>query len=263
MSKPSTMSEEYTLEEWIELLEDQADYTREYRHDLYQKVEITTKKDILDVGSGPGIVAKDMASFTDGHITGIDISDKAFEYAKGIIPDSVDLMVADVLDLPFRNNTFDLVVFTVVLPYIKDQQRAVNEMARVTQKNGIVLATSSPDYAGALHYPESRADLDTLKHFEERSVDIRTGRKLKYLFRTAGLKTEIGICDVTLDFVNKDVDEQMKDFVDHFPSKKSMLLKIGWTEQEIEEYKQEMIELIQEDLGFGFVPAFYAIGTKL
>jgi ubiquinone/menaquinone biosynthesis C-methylase UbiE len=174
----------------------------------------------------------------------------------------VDLLRADVLELPFKDSTFDLVVFSVVLPYIKDQQKAVNEMARVTQKGGIVLATGEPDYSGALYYPENRAFLPFLKYHEDMGFDICTGRKLKYLFRKAGLKPEIGVCDCMLHFVNMDEQEQLKDYLDHFLEDKHILLKVGWTETQIEDYKQESIDLIQNGLSFFFVPAFYAIGRK-
>jgi len=252
----------HTTEEWAKVLKEQADYTKEYRHNLYEKVDIQNKKNILDVGCGTGTVTEDIASLTDGCITGIDIDDKKLEYAKTIIPDNVDLMMATVLDLPFKDSTFDLVVFSVILPYIKDQQKAVDEMARVTCKGGIVLATMVPDYADALYYPENRAHLSSLKYYEDMGIDIYTGRKLKYLFRKAGLKTEMGVCDVTLDFVNRGSEEQLKDFLDRFPSDKDLLSKIGWTEREIEEYKQEVVDLIQKNLLFAFFPAFYAIGRK-
>ncbi|MBU7017708.1 MAG: methyltransferase domain-containing protein [Theionarchaea archaeon] len=252
----------HTTEEWIRLLEEQADYTREYRFNLYKKVNIESKKKILDVGCGPGIVTADIASLTDGYIVGIDIDDKKLVYAQTIIPDHVDLTKANVLELPFGDNTFDLVVFSVVLPYIRDQQKAVDEMARVTQKGGIVLATGEPDYAGALYYPENKAVSPSLKYYEERGFDIRTGRKLKYLFRKAGLETEIGVCDHMLRFVNKDAQEQLKDYLDHFPESKQILMKMGWTEKQIEDYKLESVDLIQNGLSFSFVPAFCAIGRK-
>jgi hypothetical protein len=135
-------------------------------------------------------------------------------------------------------------------------------MARVTKKNGIVLATYEPDYAGELNYPEDRAHTLYLQYLKDIDIDMCTGRKIKYLFRKAGLHTEVGICDITLDFVNKDTEEQLNNFLTQFPSYKKKLLKFRWTEQQIDAYKQEMINLIQDDLVFFFVPAFYAIGRK-
>ena len=253
----------FTTEEWVRLLKEQADITREYRHSLYEKVDIKNKKRILDVGCGTGTITADIASLTDGCITGIDIDGKKLEQATPCMSDPrITLVEGDALQLPFKDSAFDLVVSNVVLVHVKDQQKAVDEMARVTCKNGIVLAALEPDYAGGLCYPESDVHSLSLQYLKKMHVDVTTGRKLKYLFRKAGLKTEIGQYTNSLDVTNKDSGEQIEEFLKEFWSTKKVLLKIGWTEQQIEEYKQEEIELLRENLIFSFLPAFYAIGRK-
>lgn len=254
---------EWETSDWVRLLKEQADYTKEYRHDLYRKVDVQHKMSILDVGCGTGAITADMASLTKGHITGIDIDGEKLEQAKIVCDTSrIDLMKADVMYLPFKNETFDLVVFSVVLIYVEEQQKAVNEMARVTCKNGIVLATMEPDYASEIHYPESEADSLFIDHLKELGANLFTGRKLRYLFGKAGLKTEIGIYAEILDFVNKDIEEQLADFSNHIWSAEKVLQNYGWTTQQIEEYKQEQIELIENGLAFEFIPTFYTIGRK-
>jgi ubiquinone/menaquinone biosynthesis C-methylase UbiE len=252
----------HTTEEWVKILQEQADFTEEYRHNLYRRVNIQTKRNILDVGCGPGIVTVDIAALTTGHVTGIDVDDKKLAIAKTIVSDDICLLMADVLELPFKNNTFDLVVFSVVLPYVKDQQKAVNEMVRVTEENGIILATLEPDYAGELSYPEDGAHLPRLEYMKKMGVDITTGRKLKFLFRKAGLRAEIGVCDSSLHFINRDPEENVKEFLKNYSSNKEFYAKLGWTEQQIEEHLNKMMEIIKNDLGFRFTPAFYAIGKK-
>lgn len=251
----------HNLEEWARMLEKLADYTRKHRHTLYEKVKIKNKKNILDVGCGTGVITADIASLTDGHITGIDV-DKKLEYAKSIVSDSITLMTADVLHLPFKDNTFDLVVFNLVLSHLNQQQEAVDEMARVTQEKGIVLATMEPDYAGGFSYPENTADRLFKKHFEERGIEMHTGRKLRYLFSKAGLRAEIGLCTDYFSSINEDSEEQAEKFLENFRRTKRFLSMIGWTEQQIQEFKQEWLELIESNLVFSFIPAFYAIGRK-
>jgi ubiquinone/menaquinone biosynthesis C-methylase UbiE len=255
--------EMHTTKVWADILREQATFTREYRHNLYNKVDIQSKEPILDVGCGTGAITADIAALVKGTITGIDIDDKKLEYAKVLVPRNVTLLRGNVLNLPFSNNTFDLVVFNIILMYIQDQEKAVKEMARVTKKSGIVLATMEPDYAGELCYPENKARLHWLHYMEDKGVDIEAGRKLKYLFRKAGLKSEIGVCDITMGLINRNSGTQLKEFLECFPSTKALLLKVGWTNQEIEEYKKEGIEIMKNDLGFSFVPGFYAIGKKV
>lgn len=252
----------HSPEEWAEILKKQADFTKEYRHNLYKKIDIKTKKTILDVGCGTGAVTEDIALLTDGHITGIDVDDKKLEYAKSLLSDRVDLMIADVLQLPFKDCTFDLVVFSIVLTHIHQQQEAVTEMARVTKKGGIVLATMEPDYAGILSYPETKADPVFQKAFEETGVEMQTGRKLRYFFSKAGLETEIGIYTDILDRFNEDSEKQVEQFLENFGRTEKLLSENGWTDQQIEEFKQEQLELVKNNLTFSFCPCFYAIGRK-
>lgn len=252
----------FTTEDWIRILKEQADSTREYRHDLYRKVDIQSRKTILDVGCGTGVITADIASLAKGGVTGIDIDSAKLEQAKAIVPDRVNLAIADVLELPFRDNTFDLVVFSAVLVHVKDQQKAMHEMARVTQKGGIVLATLEPDYAGTLSYPESQVYPLLLAHLEGIGVEISTGRKLRYLFSEAGLTPEIGLYTGDLDVLNRDSSEQLKEFLDGFWFAEELFHKIGWTETQIENYRQEQIELIKKNQFFSFMPSFYVIGRK-
>ncbi|KYK36259.1 MAG: methyltransferase domain-containing protein [Theionarchaea archaeon] len=257
------MSKElHTPEEWKKILDNQADYTRKHRHSLYEKVDVKTKKTILDIGCGTGVITADIASLTDGRITGIDIDDKKLAYAKPLISDRITIMQADVLELPFKDNTFDLVVFSVVLVHIHQQQKAVNEMVRVAKKGGIVLATLEPDYAGGFHYPETEADPIFEKNLEEIGVEMETGRKLRYLFVKAGLQTEIGVYSDVVNFFNEDSEKKVERYLEYFYKTEELLLKNGWTKKQVEEYKQKQLALIKNNLTFSFTPAFYAIGRK-
>jgi ubiquinone/menaquinone biosynthesis C-methylase UbiE len=262
MSEHISRQDIHTPEEWAEILKNQAETTKEHRHNLLKKIDIKTKKTILDVGCGTGAVTADIASVTKGHITGIDVDDKKLAFAKEVVPDHVDLLIADVLTLPFTDNTFDVVTFSVVLTHIHPQQQAVNEMARVTKKGGIVLASMEPDYDSAFQFPETTAYPIFKEFFERVGVEMRTGRKLRYLFGKAGLKTEIGLCSGLLNPLKKDSEKQVEDFLEYFKKGKKPLVEHGWTDEQIEEYKQEMVGFIRNELIFSFYPCFYAIGRK-
>ena len=251
-----------TTEDWVAFLKQQADHTRDFRHTLYEKVNVKTCTKILDVGCGTGVITAEISALTKGDIIGIDIDQNKLAYAREVVDAGVTLINADTLNLPFKDRTFDLVVFSVVLMHIKEQQKAVNEMARVTQKNGIVLATMEPDHAGYLSYPENKAHSYFIRNLEEKGSDSRMGRKLKYLFCNAGLSTEIGITAHDIDIMNTNPGEALKHFQLYFQFSQKNLLKYGWTKEEIETYKQEQIQLIESNLYFMFLPVFYAIGRK-
>lgn len=252
---------EWTINDWIKNLKEQAEYYKEYRHNLYKKVSVKTKNHILDIGCGTGVITQDIAEFTDGHVTGIDIDFDKLHHAKAVSnSQSVVLLQGDAANLPFKDNTFDLVVGTVVLMYIPDKQKAVNEMARVTKKNGIVLATMEPDYASSISYPEDGVLPLFLQTMKKLGADLKMGRKLRYLFGKANLKTEIGIHTWNFDFINQGKEKEI--FLKQFWLIEKTLIQHGWTKNRIQSYKQKRLQLIEDNLTFSFMPVYYAIGRK-
>ncbi len=256
---------EYTTQDWKRRLRQQAETSKEYRHKLYEKVDLKDKMKILDVGCGTGAITFDIAQITDGEVIGIDIDSEKLNEAKKALSDvpNILLMEADATDLPFENETFDLVVFTLVIMHIKDQQKALNEMARVTKRGGIVLATLEPDYATLINYPDDPITELFVKYLIELGADIYAGRKLKILFNTAGLQTMIGIDTETEFLLVNDDKKRLKEFEEYFWNNEKILKNNGWKEREINKYKEEKIKQIKDGLSFGFLPAFYAIGRKM
>ena len=58
---------------------------------------------------------------------------------------SIDLSCMDVTRLPFKSNSFDLVICSEVLEHIKDDKKAVSELVRIL-KPGKILSVSVPRY---------------------------------------------------------------------------------------------------------------------
>jgi len=107
---------------------------------------------ILDVGCGPGTITTNLAKYTsDGHITGIDISEQIILKAKHLAGDAgiptegagaVTFKRADGLSsLPFPDDTFDSVFASQVFGHFTSQDqalRALVETRRVLKPGGIV-----------------------------------------------------------------------------------------------------------------------------
>ena len=257
-------NDNWNIEDWIKKLKQQAEDGKEYRHALYHKVDLKNKKEILDVGCGTGAVTLDIAQSTKGNVIGIDIDTEKLEEAGKVLSNipNIKLMEADVLNLPFEDETFDLVVFTVVLMYIKDQQKAINEMARVTKKGGYVLATLEPDYASYISYPDDVIGPLVIKYMESLGADAKTGRKLKFLFSSAGLKTEMGLETAGDLIIMRDDDKLLENFNKSVWVVEKMLKGFDWTEKEIAEYLDVKEKRWKSGTQFAFMPSFYAIGKK-
>jgi ubiquinone/menaquinone biosynthesis C-methylase UbiE len=97
---------------------------------------------ILDAGCGTGVFTLDILPLRT-HIVGVDLSlpmlSWAEQKARGYYFEAV---LATMSSLPFPENVFDKVVSVTALEFIKDAERAIEELFRVTKKGGrVVVAT--------------------------------------------------------------------------------------------------------------------------
>lgn len=95
---------------------------------------------VLDVGTGPGRLLVEMARMRpDLRITGVDLATDMVETARRNLSsfgDRTTAVVGDVSDLPFEDDTFDLVVSTLSLHHWDDPAAGGAELARVLRPGG-------------------------------------------------------------------------------------------------------------------------------
>jgi len=97
---------------------------------------------ILDAGCGTGIFTRDILS-SGSKVIGMDISlPMLIQAGKQLKEFPLQIVLADMLHLPFRESLFDKVVSITALEFIRDAEAAVRELFRVTRRRGtIVVAT--------------------------------------------------------------------------------------------------------------------------
>lgn len=107
---------------------------------------------ILDVCTGTGDIAIEFARRGAGEIIGIDLSEEMLRIGEGKIErmkldGKVKLQRGDCLNLPFEDNTFDMVTIGFGLRNIPDYERGITEMVRVLKKQGrlLILEFSLPE----------------------------------------------------------------------------------------------------------------------
>ncbi len=83
---------------------------------------------ILHIAPETNLAAKLLAKFQDNYICG-DLFCPGYSY-----PAHVRNM--NILDLPFSNNYFDIIICNHVLEHVKEDQRAISELHRVMKKGG-------------------------------------------------------------------------------------------------------------------------------
>lgn len=113
---------------------------------------------ILDAGCGPGLLTEALLKATNlqSNITGIDLSVKSIEAAKkaigkkGRFEAQVQFAQANILNLPFHDESFDLVVTSGALEYVS-LRSGLEEIARVLVPGGhLIYFPLKPSLGGYL-----------------------------------------------------------------------------------------------------------------
>ncbi|GAB3647122.1 class I SAM-dependent methyltransferase [Glycomyces tarimensis] len=164
----------------------------------YLLPELQAHSTILDVGCGPGTITTDLAAIAHkGHVTAVDraegILEQAAEYAAASGVEHVDFEVADVHELRFEDDAFDVVHAHQVLQHVGDPVQALREMRRVATPGGVVAVRDS-DYRSFTWYPESDGLTDWLDLYERvaraSGGEPDAGRRLKSWALKSGFREE-------------------------------------------------------------------------
>ncbi len=97
---------------------------------------------ILDAGCGTGVFTLDILS-SGSKVIGLDISlPMLLRAGRKLRGFPFEMVLADMLHLPFPESSFDKVISITALEFIEDARKAVGELFRVTKKGGdIIVAT--------------------------------------------------------------------------------------------------------------------------
>ncbi len=99
---------------------------------------------VLDVACGNGNAAI-AAARAGGIATGVDITPELLDAARAVAPD-VEWIEGDAQDLPFDDDSFDVVLSTFGSMFAPDHHRAAAEIARVLRPAGrIAIASWTPE----------------------------------------------------------------------------------------------------------------------
>lgn len=96
-----------------------------------------SSKRVLDIGASTGFIANYLADYT-AHVTGIDIDEKAINYAKSNFKkDNLEYDVVSATELIFPDKSFDIIICNHIYEHVPNDKEMFQEIARVLSKNGI------------------------------------------------------------------------------------------------------------------------------
>jgi SAM-dependent methyltransferase len=114
---------------------------------------VSSNDQVLDVGCGTGVLARAAAArvAAPNQVIGLDVNEGMLTVARRIEP-QIDWRHGDAANLPFADDTYDVVMSQFSLMYFSDRIAALKEMVRVLKPGGrLVVAVWGP-YERATSY---------------------------------------------------------------------------------------------------------------
>ena len=111
-------------------------YDYMYSH-IREKVR---EKDVLELATGPGLIAKNVADVTH-RMVATDFSPDMIKQAnKGDNPVNLSFEIADASNLPYTDHFFDVVIIANCLHIVPNPEKVLSEIERVMNTGGLLIA---------------------------------------------------------------------------------------------------------------------------
>ena len=144
----------------------------ENREQILSLLKIEPGYRILDVGCGSGEFTRYIAeAHPDAVFVGVDREPQLIEYARNQNSSNISYEIADALQLPFSDNSFDLVVSHTFFTSVSEPATAMKEMQRVCKTNRKIISITPDSF---MRIPHSRGHyVDTPWMAEYRSLKTK------------------------------------------------------------------------------------------
>ncbi len=172
---------------WHTRYAQQAQWTRDLRGYVFNKIQLNESNRVLEVGCGTGAILSELPAHFS--INGLDIDPVGLEQCQLNAP-TVSLVQGDALQLPYANNSFNVVYCHYLLLWVRDPLQALLEMKRVTKQGGNIIAFAEPDYTARIDKPDELVQLGKwqTESLKKQGADPSFGARLAKSFFQAGIE---------------------------------------------------------------------------
>ena len=175
-----------------------------WRRFLVSRIEADPGERVLDVATGTGAVAIEIARRTGAQVVGLDQSPQMLasareRVARADLGDRIELVEGRAEDLPFASGSFAALSFTYLLRYVADPAATMCELARVVRPGGVVAslefgvpARLLPRTAWEIYVRVGLPAAGTLVSDGWKEVGRFLGPSIRELYRERGLERILG-----------------------------------------------------------------------
>ncbi|MBU3090749.1 class I SAM-dependent methyltransferase [Clostridium sp. CF011] len=163
-------------------------------NEIINRIMLIKPKKLLDVGCGTGNVLMKLVENSNIELYGLDISEKMIDMAKKNLGNSADLKVSDSECMPWKNNTFDVIVCNASFHHYPNPDKTLLEMKRILKSNGTLIIgdpTAPVVIRQVLNLYYKRSDTGDYKIYSKKEIEdllIKTGFK-PFNFKKINYKT--------------------------------------------------------------------------
>lgn len=157
------------------------------RSRLLRRVDITSRRRVLDLGAGTGSTLSELTRRSEGLVVGADADRNVLGLAEG------NRILAQARALPFDDRAFDLVFTQMFFMWAGPLPGVLSEIRRVLAHGGHLIACAEPDYGAAIEHPAENAVLqDLAEALDAEGADVHVARRLGGEMERAGFSVTCG-----------------------------------------------------------------------
>lgn len=160
--------------------------------DVLAELEKEDFTDLLDCGCGPApMLTLLKEKYPDKHYTGIDLTPKMIEVAKAKNMPDVNLIVGDCENLPFEENSFDVIICSQSFHHYPNVQNFFNSVYRVLRPNGRLILRDMTANTKIARWFMNDIEMPLINAKGHGDVHVYGKDEVKKLCDNAGLKMEL------------------------------------------------------------------------
>jgi len=148
--------------------------TRKFIDNLLSELISLKPNTVLDIGCGTGYITNIMSHELDSTVIGCDMDINRISFARDNLAQEV--IIGDIMHLPFKDNSFDVVVASEIIEHILSPRIALNEIRRVSKKFIIITVPNEPYFrianvCRAKNLKSFGNPPDHINHYNKKSLD--------------------------------------------------------------------------------------------